>query len=347
MGNFFDGWKWDPPAGWSVVKTIDMHTAGEPLRVITGGLPDIPGERILDKSSFFRNNYDHLRTGLMWEPRGHADMYGAIITPPVTGDGDFGVFFIHNEGYSTMCGHAIIALTTLVIDTGLISIEESDPLIRIDAPPGRITARVRLKKGKVERVFFENVPSFVLHKEKMLKVPGIGEIKIDVAYGGAFYAFTEAEPLGLELSGKHYNQLIDTGRKIKQACIEQFDIMHPFSKGLSFLYGTIFTSRAESPDNHSRNVCIFADGEVDRSPTGTGVSARAAIHHGRGEILPGQSIRIESILGTTMDVKVKEEVPFGDYDAVIPEVSGSASITGRNEFYFDPSDSLNKGFIFR
>jgi len=317
------------------------------LRVITDGLQDIPGESILEKRSFFREHLDHIRTGLMWEPRGHADMYGAVITPPVTDDGDFGVFFIHNEGYSTMCGHAIIALATLMLETGRIRINETEPVIRIDAPPGRITARAIIKEGKVERVYFENVPSFVLHQQQPLEIPGFGKIIIDVAYGGAFYAFTDIEPLGLDLTSNDYNRLIEMGRKIKQATIEQYDINHPYSKELSFLYGTIFTGTAENSNNHSRNVCIFADGEVDRSPTGTGVSARAAIHHRRGELPVGTSIRIESILGTTMDIKVKSLARFGPFDAVIPEVSGSASIIGKHEFYFDPSDPLRKGFIFR
>ncbi len=347
MNSFFSAWNWKPPAHWSIINTIDLHTAGEPLRVITAGLPGIPGDSILKKRSYFKEHFDHIRTGLMWEPRGHADMYGAIITPPVTTDGDFGVFFIHNEGYSTMCGHAIIALITLVLDTGLIKAIDSEPIIRIDAPPGRITARAIMKNGKVERVFFENVPSFVLHHQQALEITGIGEITIDVAYGGAFYAFTEAEPLGLDLKSKHYNRLIEMGRKIKKATREQFDITHPFSKDLSFLYGTIFTGKPENPNHHSRNVCIFANGEVDRSPTGTGVSARAAIHHLRGELPVDKSIQIESILGTCMEVKIKKLTRFGPFEAVIPEVSGSASIIGRNEFYFDPADPLKKGFILR
>ncbi len=347
MSNFFRGWNWEPPEDWPRIKTIDMHTAGEPLRVITDGLPEIPGNTILEKSSYFKNHYDHLRTGLMWEPRGHADMYGAIITPPVTKDGDFGVFFIHNEGYSSMCGHAIIALTTLMYETGRFQAEGKEPVLRIDAPPGRITARAIIENQRIKRVYFENVPSFVLHNQKELEVPGIGKITIDIAYGGAFYTFTEADPLGLQLCSDNYNQLIDVGRRIKHAAINQFDVNHPYSEDLSFLYGTIFTGSPEDPGNHSRNVCIFADGEVDRSPTGTGVSARAAIHHLKGDISIGESITIESILGTCMDVKVKERVKFGPHEAVIPEVGGTAYITGQNEFFFDPSDPLNKGFIFR
>jgi len=347
MEGLFSGWKWEPPATWPVIRTIDMHTAGEPLRIITSGLPPIPGDTILEKSAFFRDHYDDLRKGLIWEPRGHADMYGAVLTPPVQPDGDFGVFFIHNDGYSTMCGHAIIALTTLVLETGIIKTGRANRPLMIDAPSGRIVSRAEIKNGRVEKVKFENVPSFVLHSNKYLDVEGIGKIKIDIAFGGAFYTFTDADRLGISLDSKDYSSIIDIGRKIKKATNEQFEIIHPGNPGLSFLYGTIFTGKAQNQANHSRNVCVFADGEVDRSPTGTGVSARAAIHYQKGELNPGVTITIESILGTTMGVRIKESIDFFRFNAVIPEVSGNAFITGRNEFYFDPGDPLKNGFIFR
>jgi len=181
----------------------------------------------------------------------------------------------------------------------------------------------------------------------VVEVPGLGKVSFDVAYGGAFYAFCEAEPLGLKLDESHYQKLIEVGRKIKRAVMDRFEIQHPFEDDLSFLYGTIFTGKAKNPDNHSRNVCIFADGEVDRSATGSGVSARAALHHAKGDLVPGEKITIESILGTTMDVEVKETLPFGPHEAVIPEVTGKAYFTGKNEFWFDPEDPLKDGFIFR
>jgi trans-L-3-hydroxyproline dehydratase len=274
-------------------------------------------------------------------------MYGAIITDAVTPDGDFGVFFIHNEGYSSMCGHAIIALTTLIYETGFLNISVDKPFVNIDSPSGRIKAGAKIKQGRIEEAFFENVPSFVLADREVVNIEGIGEVGIDIAFGGAFYAFTEAEPLGLALNDKDYYRLIDIGRRIKKATSEGFEINHPYVPGLSFLYGTIFTGPSGNKDIHSRNVCIFADGEVDRSPTGTGVSARAAIHYQRGELKKGDKIIIESILGTTMGVKIKEQVEYGQYRAVIPEVSGRAFITGRNEFFFDPEDNLREGFIFR
>jgi trans-L-3-hydroxyproline dehydratase len=336
-----------PPSSWPVITTLDMHTGGEPLRVITGGLPEIKGATILEKRRYFREHFDYIRTGLMWEPRGHADMYGAILTEPTTEDADFGVFFIHNEGYSTMCGHAIIALTKLVLDTGMIVKEGDEPELIINAPPGKIFAKGFREKGVVKKTSFRNVPSFVLMKDKMVEVSGLGEVRFDVAFGGAFYAFVKAEELGFKMVPVEFNRLIGIGRRIKHAVMERFRIEHPFEEDLSFLYGTIFTGPAHDASHYSRNVCIFADGELDRSATGSGVSARAALHYEKDGLKPGRVITIESILGTTMDVSVKEVTTFGPHRAVIPEVSGSAWYTGSHSFCFDPEDPLGKGFIFR
>ncbi|MCH2225535.1 MAG: proline racemase family protein [Crocinitomicaceae bacterium] len=338
-------YNWQPPSSWIKITTIEMHTGGEPLRVPISGLPEIKGDSILEKRRFFRDNHDNIRTALMFEPRGHADMYGAFITEPITPNADFGTFFIHNEGYSTMCGHAIIALTKFVFDTGIIENDSKELLI--DAPPGLIRSKAHMKNGKVEKSSFLNVPSFLLHRDKFVYVEGIGQVQFDIAYGGAFYVFVNADFLRVELTDKNYNKLIDWGRKIKKAVMEKFEISHPFEEDLSFLYGTIFTGKPNNPENHSRNVCIFAEGEVDRSATGSGVSARAALHHAKGELKLGDKITIESILNTTMDVEIKEVTKFGDHQAVIPEVTGQAWFSGKNETWIDPTDPLKNGFIFR
>jgi len=332
---------WRPPEHWTRITTIDMHTGGEPLRVIVDGLPLIEGRTVLEKRRYFREHYDHLRTGLMWEPRGHADMYGAIITS--SADADFDVFFLHNEGYSTMCGHAIIALTKLVVETKLVEKHEST----FNVPAGRIVARASVADGKVTEASFRNVPSFLYLRDQRIDVEGIGSVEFDVAYGGAFYAFVSAQAVGLNLSPEQTDRIIDYGRRIKRAVMNQFPIKHPFEEDLSFLYGTIFTAPALDPSHHSRNVCIFAEGELDRSATGSGVSARAALHFAKGELGLNERVTIESILGSAMSVEVVELRNFGPYEAVIPEVSGTASITGRNEFYFDPDDPFRRGFIFR
>ena len=345
IDRFFGNWAWEPPEHWARITTIEMHTGGEPLRVIVSGLPPIEGRTVLEKRRYFSEHYDHIRKGAMWEPRGHADMYGAVITSSL--DADFDVFFLHNEGYSTMCGHAIIALTKLVIETGLIRKEGDNPRLTINVPAGKVYAQAVVERGKVRETSFRNVPSFVYLRDGRVEVPGLGPISFDIAYGGAFYCIVEAEQFGLALTADHYTRLIDCGRRIKQAVMANFSIKHPFEDELSFLYGTIFTGPAARPGRHSRNVCIFAEGEVDRSATGSGVSARAALHHARGELRLNEKITIESILGSTMTVQAVEATKFGPYEAVIPEVGGTASIVGRNEFYFDPDDPFIEGFIFR
>ena len=332
---------WHPPDHWTRITTIDMHTGGEPLRIIVDGLPPIEGRTVLEKRRYFREHYDHLRRGLMWEPRGHADMYGAVITSSL--DADFDVFFLNNEGYSTMCGHAIIALTKLFVETNFIPKTE----LAINVPAGRIQSTAKVSEGRVVETSFRNVPSFVHLRDRQVDVDGIGRVRFDVAYGGAFYAIVSGEDVGLELVPENLSRLIDYGRRIKNAVASQFSIEHPIEPDLSFLYGTIFTGPPLDATHHSRNVCIFADGEVDRSPTGSGVSARAALHFANGELRLNERITIESIVGSTMEVKVVDVARFGPYDAVIPEVSGTASFIGRNEFYFDPEDPFRNGFILR
>ncbi len=338
---------WEPPKQWSRISTIDMHTGGEPLRILKDGYPPIQGNTILEKRKYFRDHLDHIRKGVMWEPRGHADMYGAVLCEPCTQEADFGTFFLHNEGYSTMCGHAIIALTKFVLDTALVEKEGTNPQLLIDAPPGQILSTATRENGVVKSVSFRNVPSFVLYRDQQIEVPGLGKVNYDVAFGGAFYAIVDAEQLKLSLEPSGVSRLIEAGMLIKRRVMDTQMITHPFEADLSFLYGTIFTGRPENPSRQSRNVCIFANGEVDRSATGSGVSARAALHHTRGEIRPGESMEIESILGTTMVVEVDELTSFGPYDAVVPKVSGTAFFTGKNNFWFDPEDPLKEGFIIR
>ncbi len=268
-------------------------------------------------------------------------MYGAVVTP--SSDADFDVFFLHNEGYSTMCGHAILALTKLVVEAGMAA----GPAVSFNVQAGRIEATATIEDGRVTSSSFRNVPSFVYKRDQSIVVEGLGKVSFDIAYGGAFYAIVEAAPLGLALDAEHYAEIIAAGHGIKHAIMKAMVIEHPFEPDLSFLYGTIFTGAAHNPAHHSRNVCVFAEGEVDRSATGSGVSARAALHYARKELALGDEIAIESILGSTMSVRVVEEKQFGPHAAVVPEVSGSAHFTGRHEFWFDPEDRLNRGFIFR
>ena len=331
----------------TTIRTIDAHTEGEPLRIIVDGWPEIPGDSILAKRAYAQAHHEALRRLVMLEPRGHADMYGAIPVAATTDDGDVGVLFIHNEGYSTMCGHGIIALTKIGLEHGLFP-TASREVVRIDTPAGRVTARPQWNGDRVERVAFENVPSFVLHDRVAVPVPGLGDVECTIAYGGAFYAYVDADPLGLRLDTSHARPLIDAGMAIKHAVIQTMPIEHPRgTSDLDFLYGTIFVSRTQAHDAHSRNVCIFADGEVDRSPTGTGVSGRVAIHHARAEVSLGEWIRIESILGSSFDVRALRDADMGVPNAIVPEVAGTAYLTGRCEFVVEDGDPLRDGFMIR
>lgn len=339
--------EWEPPEDWLRITTIDAHTAGEPFRVITGGYPDLPGETILARRRYAREKLDHLRTTLMWEPRGHADMYGCIITPPVSSGADMGILFMHNEGYSTMCGHGIIGMATVALETGLLPMTSPETTIKMDTPAGLVTAHARVADGRAQSVYFHNVPSFVLAQDETVDVPGLGSVRYDIAFGGAFYAFVQAKEVGLTCTPDDFRPLIEKGMSIKRAIMESRPIPHPFEDDLSFLYGTIFIGLPLNPGVHSRNVCIFAEGEVDRCPTGTGVSARLAIHHARGELDLDQPIVVESILGTRFSGRIVKTTTFGPYPAVIPEIEGSAYITGRNEWFVDPADPLRDGFVLR
>ena len=338
----------DVPKEWLSIKTIDMHTGGEPLRVIVNGFPEVQGGSVLEYRRFLKNNYDHLRKALMFEPRGHADMYGCILTPPNSPDADFGILFMHNEGYSTMCGHAVIAITKLAVEMGWVAKKEPLTELKIDAPCGRITSYAHITNNQVLSVYFHGVPSFVLGLDLQTDVSGLGTVNYDLAFGGAFYAYVDADALGISMAADNYQQLIQLGRSIKQAVMStNHDVKHPFENDLSFLYGTTFTGKAHTPGIDSRNVCIFADGEVDRSPTGSGVAGRMAIHSARGDLQKGESMTIESILGSVFTGSFIRTEKYGPFDAVIPQVEGMAYITGMNEFVIDPDDPFKEGFIFR
>jgi trans-L-3-hydroxyproline dehydratase len=274
-------------------------------------------------------------------------MYGCIITPPAAEHADFGILFLHNEGYSSMCGHGIIAVTKVVLETGILPMSEPETVVRIDTPSGLVTSHARVTDGQVSSVYFHNVPSFVVALDEVVDVPELGRVRYDLAFGGAFYAYVQAADIGVELTSENHSKLIERGMQIKLAIMKSRPITHPFEEDLSFLYGTIFIGPPVGINSDSRNVCIFAEGEVDRSPTGTGVSGRMAIHYARGEIGIGKPMVIESIIGSTFIGRVVRETDFGPYSAIIPEVEGTAYITGKHEFLIDPDDPLRDGFILR
>jgi proline racemase len=329
-----------------ILRTIDAHTAGEPLRLVTEGWPAPKGKTILEKRAWAREHQDDIRRALMFEPRGHPDMYGALFTEPERADSDAGVLFMHNEGFSTMCGHGIIAVTTIAIERGLI--HGADPTrLTLDAPAGQIRARADVvdRKGqrRVERVSFINVPSFVLAAALPIQV-GSRMMQVDVAFGGAFYAIVDAEAAGIPVVPNRLPELKQMGMAIKREVEKAMTVVHPLEAGLSGIYGTIFTGPATREHAHLRNVTIFADAEVDRSPCGTGTCAVLAVLDAMGLVEDDKPFVHESIIGTTFSARVESRTTVGDFQAIVPELSGDAWITGEHTFLVDKDDPLRKGF---
>jgi len=329
------------------IRTIDAHTAGEPLRLIVEGFPRVEGRTMLERREWVREHHDDVRTALMLEPRGHADMYGALLTEPEHPGSDAGVLFMHNEGYSTMCGHGIIAVVTIAIERGLIMPREGRDEIVLDSPAGPIRARAHLtRRGgqtRVERVSFVNVPSFTLHAGIPINV-GSRQLRVDVAFGGAFYAIVDAESTGLAIGGDALPQLRSTGMAIKHAVESIVDVIHPVEPELHGIYGTIFTGPPSSDEAHLRNVTVFAHAEVDRSPCGTGTCAVMAVLSAMGLLGRDQTFIHESIIGTRFSGRIVDEISFGEIPAIVPELEGEAYITGEHTFLLDDDDPLKVGF---
>ncbi len=330
------------------VSAVDYHTAGEPFRIVSGGVPPLRGASVLERRRDAAERLDHIRQLLVNEPRGHADMYGCFVTPPDDDEGDLGVVFFHNAGYSTACGHGTIALVTWAIDSGVVPAREPVTEVVVDAPSGRLRASARIEGGRVASVRFTNVPSYVEATD--LEVPlGGGAISVDIAFGGAFYAVTPAEAVGCAVTAEHLPALIEHGRAIKQAIEERVDVVHPLIEDLRDIYGVIFVddTRREGAVLRQRNVAIFADGEVDRSPTGSGVSARLALLDASGELPRGDLLETSGIAGPAFIGRVVGEAEVAGRPAVVTEVEGSAFRTGSHEFELDPADPLGTGFLLR
>jgi proline racemase len=327
--------------------TVDTHAAGEPLRVVTGGVPRIPGATIAAKRAWAREHLDHVRRALMWEPRGHADMYGAYLTEPVSDGADLGVIFMHNEGYSDMCGHGIIALGTLAVTQGLVPRTEPETRIGFDTPAGFVEAFVAWDGRRVGEVRFRNVASYLHHRDLEVDTESFGCVRVDVAFGGAFYAYVDAADLGLPVEPSTLSRLIAAGDEIKYATLRTVEIQHPLVHELRGLYGTIITAPPRSEGATQRNVCIFADRQVDRSPTGTGTAGRVAQLVERDRLALGEWLVNESIVGSIFRGRALEHVEVGPYRGVVPEVAGRGAIVGFGTHVVDPTDELGGGFFLR
>ena len=330
------------------LTVVDMHTGGEPLRIVTGGYPPIPAGTILEKRAHVRDRLDHLRKLLMFEPRGHYDMYGALLVEPDLPGADLAVLFMHNEGYSTMCGHAVVALGRYAVDQGLVAAKAPVTTVNIEAPCGLVAASVEVKDGKAGAVSFESVPAFLFARDKSVGLPGFGEIGFDIAYGGAFYALADCRQFGLEFGKSRVRDFVDAATALTRKLKAEFPLSHPDHDDLAFLYGTILTDGGDGANGRpTKNICVFADAEVDRSPTGSGVTARLAAMHARGEIAIGETRLFESVAGSRFTGAVARETTAGPHAAIVARVGGRAFYSGKAEFTLEPDDELGRGFLLR
>ncbi|MDP2121220.1 MAG: proline racemase family protein [Hoeflea sp.] len=330
------------------LTVIDMHTGGEPLRIVTGGYPELPRGTILEKRAYVRDHLDHLRKILMFEPRGHADMYGALLVEPDLPGADLAVLFMHNEGYSTMCGHAIIALGRYAVDQGLVPPGTDVTVVNIECPCGMVRAEVTMRDGRPAEVSFESVPSFLFARDQVLTVGTWGKVSFDIAYGGAFYALADARQFGLKFGRDPVAGFVEAADRLTKAAQAAIPLSHPDAEDLAFLYGTILTDGRDTfSDQPTRNVCVFADRQVDRSPTGSGVTARLAAMHDRGQIAPGQERIFQSIIGSRFSGRVASVTTCGAHRAITAIVSGRAFYSGRSELMIEDDDPLAEGFLVR
>ncbi|HEX8026102.1 MAG TPA: proline racemase family protein [Candidatus Limnocylindrales bacterium] len=332
------------------VRTVDYHTGGEPFRIVVEGVPELAGATVLERRAWAMANLEPARHLLIDEPRGHADMYGAFVTPPNDEGADLGVVFFHNEGYSTACGHGTIALVTWALDSERVPRAEPETTVIVDVPSGRLACRASIRDGRVETVTFRNVPAYVVATGVRLPTSR-GDVDVDIGFGGAFYGSVDTRSLGLDVSRASLPALIALQRELRPQLDRGIRPQHPDTPELAGTYGVIFwQSEPAEPgaDLVQRNVTVFADGEVDRSPCGSGTSARLALLDASGALRRGQRLRHRSIVDSVFEAAVVGDGPtVGGLPSVITEVTGSAFRTGSHEFTLDPADPLGTGFLLR
>jgi proline racemase len=328
------------------IDTIDTHTDGEPTRVITNWIKDIPGATTAEKMFFFKENYDHIRTTLMKEPRGHKDMYGCLLTKPSHEGSDYGIIFMDNMSYMSMCGHGTIGVATAIAEQGLVEIEEPLTRIVLEPPAGIVVANVRMRKGRAESVSFINVPAFVEELDASLEVPGIGKIKVDIAFGGNYFVFYSAKDLGIKVVPENIDLIIKTSMRIMEAANNRFTVSH--ATLLNDNHINIATILAEPRNKKANylNIHVFSNGQYDRSSGGTATCARLAVLHAKGQLKVSEEIWVEGPTGGLFNGKILDETTVGNKNAIIPEITGTAYITGFHQFVINPDDILKNGFLF-
>ena len=328
----------------NVFSAVDSHTEGMPTRVITSGPGVLPGATMFEKMQYLVRERDDLRTLLMYEPRGHAAMSGAILQPPTRPDADMGVVFIEVSGCLPMCGHGTIGVSTVLVETGMVEVTEPLTTIRLDTPAGLVEVAVAVSDGRATSVTIQNVPSFLQLRDTSVKVPGLGELTLDVAFGGNYFAILPAAAAGLAVEPARHDEIVATGLQIMDAVSEQLEFAHPGNPGISDCKHVIFTAPPEG-DLPARAAVAIHPGWVDRSPCGTGTSARMAQLAARGELAIGEDFVHGSLIGTQFTGRLVDTATVGGIPAVVPTVRGRAWITAMGNYLLDPDDPFPAGFL--
>lgn len=329
------------------IHAIDSHTAGEATRIVVGGIPNIKGSTMPEKKQWLEDNLDYLRTAIMLEPRGHNDMFGSIITQPTLPEADFGIIFMDGGGYLNMCGHGTIGAMTAAVETGMVEVKEPVTHVVQEAPAGIVTGDVFVENGKAKKVAFQNVPSFLYKKDQEVELEGYGKIKFDISFGGSFFAIVKADQIGVEILPENAGILNTVGMKLRDVINAEIEIQHPLLAHINTVDLIEWWSETDTEGATLKNCVVFGQGQVDRSPCGTGTSAKLATLYSRGEFKMGDKFYYESILGTIFEGEIVETTKVGDYEAVIPQISGSAYITGFNHFVIDEEDPVKHGFVLK
>jgi proline racemase len=327
-----------------ILHAVDSHTEGMPTRVITGGVGQLPGATMAERREYFLANLDHLRTLLMCEPRGHSAMSGAILQPPTRPDADHGVLFIEVSGCLPMCGHGTIGVATVLVETGLVEITEPITTIRLDTPAGLVVAEVAVRDGAARAVTIRNVPSFTHTLDATVEVPGVGEVTYDLAYGGNFYAIVPLHRFGLPFERAAKDRILAAGLAMMDAINEQHRPVHPSRPDIGGCHHIQFLA-PDANAKFSRHAMVIHPGWFDRSPCGTGTSARMAALHARGELELDTDFVNESFIGTRFTGRLVERTTVGDRPAVVPTITGRAWLTGTAQFFLDPDDPFPAGFL--
>lgn len=327
------------------VTTVETHTEGMPTRVVTSGIGEIPGSTMFDRRLYFMEHMDHIRHWLMYEPRGHSAMSGAILQKPTRSDADWGVVYIEVSGCLPMCGHGTIGVATALVEKKLVNVVEPVTTIRLDTPAGLVVVDVAVEDGRAKSVTLTNVPSFSYALDQVVDVPGLGKITYDIAYGGNFYAIVPVDRVGLEFKVENGQKFLDYGLLISDAINEQNRPVHPENPDIAICHHIDFIAPGNQGNLHWRNAMAIYPGWFDRSPCGTGTSARLAQMVARGEFTEGDVLINESWIGSHFEGRIKERTKIGKYDAIIPIITGRAWVMGEATWMLDENDPFPNGFI--